>query len=182
MNRARGPIRALGVSLLMFAAITAAPADSIVLGAKERARLVALESIRGEAIKNSDLHSKAVVVTFFASWCPPCRVEFLHLNRIAEEFEGSDLAIVAINVFEEFDQNDQARMPRFLEETQPRFNVVKGDESIRRTFGDVQRIPTVFVFDRTGQPVMYFIHARGAKKMSVTEDELRLAVTRALKY
>ncbi len=172
--------RGLGILTFVCGAAVSASGDSVVLGAEERAQLVALESIHGEAIKSSDLRDKAVVVTFFASWCPPCRAEFLHLNAIAGEFEGADLAIVAINVFEEFDENDQARLSRFLEDTKPRFHVVKGDEPTRHTFGNVQRIPTMYVFDRKGQPVMHFIHARGAKKMSVTKDELRTAVSRAL--
>lgn len=180
MNGARGPILVLGILALMFAAAAAVHADAVTLGDRERTQLVALESIRGEAVKPSDLRNKAVVITFFASWCPPCRVEFLHLNRMTGEFEGSGLTIVAINVFEEFDQNDQVRMSRFLDDTGPLFTVVKGDQAIKRAFGDVQRIPTVLVFDRAGRPVMHFIHARGAKKMSATEDELRMAVSRAL--
>ena len=172
------PLRTLCV-LVLVAAGAAGP-EPVMLGADERGELVALERMRGGVLRGADLRDRAVVVTFFASWCPPCRAEFVYLNGIADEFENADLTIVAINVFEEFDDNDEARLSRFLEDTQPRFHVVKGDASIRRIFDDVQRIPTVFVFDRTGKPVMHFIHARGAKKMSVTEDELRVAVSRAL--
>ena len=178
MRAAGGPIRALGMFMLVCAA--AAWAEPVTLGAGERAELVALQPIRGDALRGSELRDRAVVVTFFASWCPPCRTEFAHLNSIADEFEDADLTIVAINVFEAFDGNDEVRLARFLDDTQPRFHVIKGDESIKRTFADVQRIPTVFVFDRAGLPVMHFIHARGARKMSVTEDELRAAVSRAL--
>lgn len=178
MMSARLSMRALFMLVLTAAATVSA--DSVVLGDRERTQLAALESIRGESVRIADLDGKAVVVTFFASWCPPCRTEFLSLNKIAKEFAGADLSIVAVNVFEDFDETDEVRLSGFLADTQPHFFVVEGSEEIKRTFGDVQRIPTVFIFDRSGQPIMHFIHKRGAKKMSVAEDELRVAVARAL--
>ena len=173
-------VRSAAALILVCTALGAASAEAVVLGAEQRAELVALERIRGDALETSHLRDKVVVVTFFASWCPPCRAEFVHLNRMADEFDGADLTVVAINVFEEFDENDRVRLARFLEDTQPRFHVVKGDASVKRTFADVNRIPTVFVFDRTGHSVLHFIHARGASKMSVDEDELRIAISQAL--
>lgn len=180
MQTASVSVRALVFTALAFASLLPASGDPLALGAEERARLEALPGIQGGSIENGDLDGKAVVVTFFASWCPPCRTEFNHLNRVAADFAAADLSIVAVNVFEEFDGDDAARMSRFLEDTRPRFHVVKGDEPIKQTFGNVQRIPTVFVFGRDGAQVMHFIHKRGAKKMSVDERELRTAIARAL--
>jgi thiol-disulfide isomerase/thioredoxin len=180
MRSASVSVRALIFTALAFAWLLPASSEPMTLGAGERAHLAALPGIEGRSIESGDLDGKAVVVTFFASWCPPCRTEFNHLNRVAAEFPAADLSIVAINVFEEFDGDDAARMSRFLADTRPRFHVVKGDEPTRKTFGEVQRIPTVFVFDRHGRQVMHFIHKRGTKKMSVDEGELRIAVARAL--
>ncbi len=57
-------------------------------------------------IGNADvlrLDRKIVIVTFFASWCPPCRWEFEALNALRRKFDEKDLAIVAINLFEDWD-------------------------------------------------------------------------------
>ena len=43
-------------------------------------------------------------------------------------------------------------------------------------FGDVKRIPTVFVFDRQGRPRLHFVNAKNAKKANPGMDELRRAV------
>ena len=145
-----------------------------------RAHLSTLEPVRDGRVNAADLAEQVVVVTFFASWCPPCRDEFRALNALQEHFTGQPLRVVAINVFEAFDDNDAARMKRFLDATAPRFKLIKGNARTRKHFGDVDRIPTVFVFDRQGQPSMHFVHARGASRMSVTFDELRSAVTQAL--
>ena len=72
------------------------------------------------------------------------------------------------------------RLERFLRETDPPFVVVEGSAETRALFGDVARIPTVFVFDVRGEPVLHFIHERGASKMTVTAEELDAAVALAI--
>jgi len=119
-----------------------------------------------------NLKDQVVVITFFASWCPPCRDEFKALNELQHRLENKSFSIVAINVFEEFDDNDEARMSQFLLETNPGFPVLTGTAATRKVFGGVSRIPTLFVFDQTGSQVFSFVHARGATKMTVDTSEL----------
>ena len=153
----------------------------VVLDDALRAHLAELAPVTGEAVAGARLRDRVVLVTFFASWCPPCRTEFHHLNELAIEEPGSSLTIVAVNVFEAWDENDEARMSKFLADTAPRFHVVEGTDETKRRFGDVDRIPTVFVFGPDGAPALHFIHARGAKKMTATLAELREAIARAKK-
>ena len=153
----------------------------ITLDAAARAHLESLTPVAaGTGLDTGSLAGGPLVVTFFASWCPPCLEEFRHLNTLEQEFTGQGLRIVAVNVFEQFDDNDVARMQRFRELTRPRFPLVKGTAETRRRFGDVARIPTVFVFRGDGRPAMHFIHRRGATKMTATLEELRAAVREAL--
>ena len=119
-------------------------------------------------------------VSFFASWCPPCRVEFSHLNHLFEEYGPETITVVAINVYEEFDENDAARMQRFLSDTAPRFHVLKGTDESIASFLPVERIPTVYVFDGKGNPRLHFIHKVGAKKRNPGLEELQAAVSAAL--
>ncbi len=121
-----------------------------------------------------------VVVTFFASWCPPCTDEFRHLNTLAQSEALTDASILGINLFEDFGgQKNPARMARFLKSTQPQFPLIAGTEDMRIGFGPIDRIPTVIVFDASGREVWRFVHARGAEKTHVTYDELAKALERA---
>ena len=127
-----------------------------------------------ETAENSPLRiteNRVTIVTFFASWCPPCRDEFHALNEVKEQF-GNDISIVAVNAFEPFDSNDEARMERFLIETNPTFPLVEGNAETLKLFGNVNRIPTLYVFDQNGRQAFNFIHARGATKRSAGSDEL----------
>jgi|GEM_PF-1318747 len=117
---------------------------------------------------------KVTVVTFFASWCPPCRVEFHHLSAIRRRYPAADLDIVAINLFETWaGQSNPGRLDRFLRDTKPQFTVIRGNDDISKRFGDVTRIPTLLVFDRQGRMAYRFVHKTGATKTHVEEAELR---------
>ena len=178
-NLASNVLFALALFALTTGAAGSAKAETR-LDADLRAHLSTLEPIKNGRVNAADLAKQVVVVTFFASWCPPCRDEFHALNVLQKHFSGQPLRVVAINVFEAFDDNDAARMNRFLDETAPSFKLIKGNAKTRESFAGVDRIPTVFVFDKQGQPSMHFVHARGASKMSVKFAELRSAVAQAL--
>ncbi len=127
----------------------------------------------GSATAAPELTGGPVIVTFFASWCPPCTDEFRHLNALARSDQLGDARIVGINLFEDFGgKKNPRRMARFLAQTEPQFPLVAGSEDIARAFGDIDRIPTVIVFGRSGREVWRFIHVRDAKKTHATLDDL----------
>ena len=150
-------------------------AESVSLSPSLQARLVSQPSLVADKLAPGDLKDRVVLVSFFASWCPPCRKEFRHLNALHDEFAGRGLRIVAINQFEDYagTQDGGARLDRFLIDHAPRFSVIRGSDAIGAAFEDVQRIPTVFIFDGSGKKRFHFIHAQGATKMNPTLAELR---------
>ena len=160
---------------------SAAAAEVITMDHARRQALLALPSLSGPALSPDRLEDRPVVVTFFASWCPPCRPEFAHLKAIDEAYRARGVTVVALNIFEDFFGDDGGqRLKVFLAETAPDFTVLGEGGKVAQLFGAVERIPTVFVFDRVGQPTLHFIHAEGASKTHVTHEELVAAVETAL--
>jgi peroxiredoxin len=57
-----------------------------------------LKTIDGKTIDLSSLYGKkAVYLKFWATWCVPCRQQMPHFQHVFES-EGSDLAVIAVNV------------------------------------------------------------------------------------
>lgn len=154
-----------------------AGAAPIALGEALRDRIAGLPLIRGAQLRPDDLVDRVTVVSFFASWCPPCRPEMAYLNQLLAETGPAPLTVIGINLFEDFGgRTNEATLDRFLDQTQPTFPILRGDKAAADAFGGVDRIPTVIVFDRSGGTAMRFVHQRGAAKTHLELDELRAAV------
>lgn len=154
---------------------TAAPAraEATRLDDALRRRLAALPRLHGEALRAGSLEGRVVLVTFFASWCGPCRVELQHLKELRAAYRGFGVEVVAVNRFETFDDlSDHRRLAAYLERLDPAFPVVKGDDAVARAFGGIERIPTLFVFDRQGRPATRFVNARGDGQAAPTLQSL----------
>jgi thiol-disulfide isomerase/thioredoxin len=175
--------RTAALFLLLAIAVSGAARASVPdFTTTTRQAVAALPVVNGTSaqVTVDSLRDKPVLVTFFASWCPPCLEEFDHLNKLAQKYQATDLRIVAINVYEAWDDNDTTRMQQFINRTRPQFPAVTGSEEIRTLFGGIDRIPTVYGFNRQGQLTYQFVHQRGSTVTNATLDELDLAARELL--
>jgi len=120
----------------------------------------ALEPLTGDGkpVTLHDLAGKVVVVNFWGTWCPPCRMEFPHLVDLFNEFrERPDFGLFLVSCA--FDRDEQVGQLRedtwgFLQDLKydvptywdPKFKT-------RRAFHRVARLqgyPTTFILDRSG--------------------------------
>jgi thiol-disulfide isomerase/thioredoxin len=157
-------------------AVPAAAETPVRLTPELRAALAELAPLRGPAVTADGLTDRLVVVTFFASWCPPCYAEFRHLGQLLERRRGADLAVIAVNWFEDWGGADSARLARMLAGVHPKLSVVAGRERVVRAFDDVRRIPSLFVFDRVGREAYRFVHRRDAERTHVTVEDILAAI------
>ena len=72
---------------------------------------------------------KPLLVTFWATWCEPCRDEYPMLNQLAKEYAPKGLHVVGVNLD---DDGDLILMRRFIARYNPvfpNFRKKKGGES-----------------------------------------------------
>ncbi len=104
-----------------------------------------LTSFDGQRIQLSDFRGRIVVLNFWATWCPPCRVEAPVLQRAAERLESAGVTILGIDVWDE-----PAAAIEFLREVGVTYpNAEDATRLIPVEFG-VTGLPETFVVDRQG--------------------------------
>ncbi len=95
-------------------------------------------------LSSKDLEGKIVVVSFFATWCPPCRKELPHLNELYHQYiEDEEVAIIVLST-----DVDKYLVSPFIQENGFDFPVYYHG-GIKSEFG-VKGIPTLFVVDGDG--------------------------------
>lgn len=101
--------------------------------------------------KLSDLQGKAVILDFWATYCPPCRQEIPHLNALIAKYGEDNLKIIGLNVGGE---DDLPEIPKFIANTKIDYPIAfPEDELSRLVFAERDDIPQTVVFDRNGKMV-----------------------------
>ena len=99
------------------------------------------------------LGGKVVVVEFWATWCVPCQTTLGYLGELKRKY-GDRLTIVAIAV-----ESEEPAVRKLMEAKNLPVNVVMGSDKLIAPFGDLNSVPTLFVFDRQGKTANVFFGA-----------------------
>ena len=92
-----------------------------------------------------DYRGEVVYITFWASWCVPCRQEMPYLAQLRERHEGEGFEVLAINV-----DDDVALAKAFVEEYDIPFPVLRDEGRTVSTKFKVPGFPTHYLLDRDG--------------------------------
>ncbi|HEX7720763.1 MAG TPA: redoxin domain-containing protein [Pyrinomonadaceae bacterium] len=101
------------------------------------------QSLEGQAINLVEFKGKVILVTFWASWCVPCRQEIPELKLLFEKFKEQGLKIIAVSIDEDI---DKART--FVVDNKLPF-LVADDRSLAKQFIE-QGIPLTLFIDKMG--------------------------------
>ena len=109
---------------------------------------LSLQSLAGEA--PDDAESRVVLVSFFASWCAPCKKELPLLVELDTRYRSLGLRIIGISIDKEEPAIEAAR--RLVAEHHARYPVLSDRFNLlaRRYLGDQAPLPSVFLIGRDG--------------------------------
>lgn len=75
---------------------------------------VEIRLLDGKTLNLAALRKRPVLVTFWATWCPPCHKEMAELQQLYERYRSQGLEIIAISVNSERSQVDEYLKSRGL--------------------------------------------------------------------
>ncbi len=104
---------------------------------------IELQLLDGGAFSLQALRGKTVVLSFWASWCGPCRRELPALSELQKQ--RKDIVIYAVNV-----DRERAKAEGFLRQVAFELPIVWDNESLAMGQYNVMSMPTLVLIDKTG--------------------------------
>jgi cytochrome c biogenesis protein CcmG/thiol:disulfide interchange protein DsbE len=108
-----------------------------------------LTDLDGNVVKLSDYTGQAVLLNFWATWCPPCKAELPDLVEIQNEFGGVDFTVVGVSL----DQSGPGKVRRFVDQYGINFPVLMGNQKVVVQYGNFRGIPTSFLLNTKHEQV-----------------------------
>lgn len=89
---------------------------------------------------------KIVLLNFFATWCPPCKVEIPNLIKLQEDYKN-DLVVISV-LLEEMKTNEE--ILAFIKQYDINYSVTNGPEGydLAKGLGGVKSIPTMYLINK----------------------------------
>jgi thiol-disulfide isomerase/thioredoxin len=146
-------LRRLGVVALLLSA-AAASADSFVF-----------KDMQGHEQRLQDYRGKWVLVNFWATWCPPCLEEIPDLMALHEAHKKSDLVVIGVAL-----DSTRESVVEFVAKKKINYPIVFGNYDMAAQVGEVEVLPTSYLFDPAGKLVSY---QQGTVSMSSVESYVK---------
>ena len=86
--------------------------------------------------------AKSLVVHFWATWCPTCKLEAPNIETISKEYE---VLTIAVN------SGDNAKILAYMHERDLSFRVINDSEGMWAKKFNVEAYPTTFMYDASGE-------------------------------
>lgn len=129
---------------LIFATSTVFAVSDPVIGDKAPDVELGVTSA-GKSVKSADYAGQVVVVTFWASWCGPCKKELPIMENLQELGKGQ-IQVVAVNIE---DREKFKKIARILKDQQMQF--ANDQHEISQRAYHVKGIPHMIIIGRDGR-------------------------------
>ena len=135
--------------LLGFLAWKLSPQAGAALGVasmNQEAPDFQLTTLDGQPITRDSLRGKVVLLNFWATWCPPCRVEMPGFQGVYDDYRDRGFVVLSVST----DAVGRDAVDNFLRERDISYPVAMASGGIVNAYGGARVLPTSFLIDRDG--------------------------------
>lgn len=104
-----------------------------------------LENLMGEQSSLQDYQGKIVLLTFWTTWCEPCKYELPYFQKIYEKYSSYGLVVLAVNVKETY-----ARASNYVKTQEYTFPVLLDADGVVAQEYCVPAFPSTILIDKQG--------------------------------
>jgi peroxiredoxin len=104
-----------------------------------------LDTLAGQSVSLPGLRGQAVLINFWATWCPPCRAEMPAIQQVYEQYRDRGFTVLAVDL-----QEDDAQVAAFVEELGLTFPILMDRDGTVAAQYRVKALPSTFFVDREG--------------------------------
>jgi len=116
-------------------------------GAPALAPDFSLKDADGAVIRLSDYRGKVVLLNFWATWCPPCRVEIPWFEQFQRTYGSQGFAVIGVSM----DEDGWNAVRPYMESNKISYRIVIGDRALAQKYGGVASLPETLLIDRDGR-------------------------------
>ncbi|MDH3348098.1 MAG: TlpA family protein disulfide reductase [Desulfobulbaceae bacterium] len=111
------------------------------------------EVVEGKKVTSEEFKGKTLLVTFFATWCPPCRQEIPSLIKLHEKYGAKNFSVLAFSI----DQGGAKVVSRLVRQEKVNYPVLMSDQETVSGFGGIAGVPTSFLVNEKGNVVKSYV-------------------------
>ena len=105
-----------------------------------------LRDMDGKSVTLSDYKGKVIIMSFWATWCGPCKAEMPHLQKLLDAKHSEGLEVFSIDTD---DARTASMVKPFIKRKQFTFTVLMDqDSTVLGTFNPSKTLPYTVVLDR----------------------------------
>ncbi len=108
------------------------------------------KDLQGHEQRLQDYRGKWVLVNFWATWCPPCLEEIPDLISLHEAHKKTDLVVIGVAL-----DSTKESVVEFVSKKHISYPVAVSDYDKAAQVGEVDALPTSYLYDPTGKLVSY---------------------------
>ena len=122
-------------------------------------------ALDGEVVKSKDFAGKVLLVTFFATWCPPCRQEVPTLIQLQKDYEPKGFSVIGLSV-----DKGKKVVVKMIKKEKTNYPILMAKGKTARDFGGIVGIPISFLVNKQGVIVKRYT---GYVQKSLLEKDIK---------